>query len=372
MMASGRKCYSFENVKYMEKLTRCAIHMDQGASYNPEYLATRDMSLYPSRTAQVIRAVWLGELEATRRGAQIAHASILSGQGERWQNFGEEASDFLHCAILGRELFAKKGFPCGASKESLALAESPGRKELWERSIGIDPDGDCLLFVDDASFEYTDGAPAGLGGFLGRHCVKVRGINFGATGFALLAHGFVDEGFARLSALIDELNRSGAKKVVTASGQATYALTKLACELGISRGFEVADVLDIADAIDSEGAFLYGGSFYTRFLGASGRLAELSKNTREASVRSSPEFTPLYDADKRVNGINIWGAPIGPEYIYSRGGGGMLEKIRDAALDEIKRSSFSQLIVCEPFAYNTLKTSGFARGRTEYFWNVLK
>jgi hypothetical protein len=372
MTALDRRGYSFENVKYAEKLTKCTLHMDQGASYNPEYLATRDMGLYPSRTAQIIRAVWLDELEAARRGAEIVFASILSGQGERWQNFGEDQNDFLHCVILGRELFSKKGFGPDAPKEALEVGGSGKRQAFWARSVDIDPEGDSVLFVDDASFEYTGDAPARLGKFLNSHGVRIRGLSSGPTGFALMAHGFVDGGIDRLAALVDELNGSGAKKIITVSGQATWSLTSLAEELGISRGFEVVDILDIAGSIESDGAFLYGGSFYARFLGKSNRLAGLSKNSIETPILNSPEFLPLYNADKRLNGINIWERPIGPEYLNLHSSAAMLEKIRGSALNEIRRSSFSQLIVCEPFAFNMLKETGFAGGRMKYFWDVLR
>jgi hypothetical protein len=372
MTALDRKGYSFENAKYAERLTRCALHMDQGASYNPEYLATRDMGLYPSRVAQIIRAVWLGELEAAPRGAEIVFASVLSGQGERWQNFGEDQNDFLHCVILGRELFVKKGLRADVPRESLEVGRSGGREALWARSIDIDPEGDSALFVDDASFEYTGGSPARLGEFLNRRGVRIRKLSFGPTGFSLMAHGFADDGAKRLAALADELNGSGAKKVVTVSGQAAWSLTALADELGVRRNFEVVDILDIAGSIESDRAFLYGGSFYARFLGKANRLTGLSKNSRETPISNSPEFLPLYNADKRLNGVNIWERPIGAEYLNLHSGAAMLEKIRDSALNEIRRSSFSQLIVCEPFAFNALREMGFAKGRMEYFWDVLK
>jgi hypothetical protein len=372
MTAPDRRGYSFENAKYAEKLTRCALHMDQGISYNPEYLATRDMGLYPSRVAQIIRAVWLGELAAAPRGAAMVFASILSGQGERWQSFGEDQDDFLHCVILGRELFSKKGFGPGVPKEALEAGESGDREALWARSIEVDPGGDSVLFVDDASFEYTGNAPAGLGEFLNGHGVGIRGFHSGSTGFALMAHGFADDGIGRLTALVGELNGSGAKKIITVSGQAVWSLTVLTRELGISRDFDVVDILDMADSIESDRAFLYGGSFYARFLDRSNLLASLSKNSVETPIPNSPEFLPLYNADKRLNGINIWERPIGSEYLNLHSDAAMLEKIRDSALNEINRSSCSQLIVCEPFAYNMLRETGFAGARTEYFWDVLR
>jgi hypothetical protein len=369
MSAVGVRSFSLENEKYREKLTRQAIHMDQGVCYNPEYLATRSMSMYPSRVAQIVRAVLLGELAPSARGAEIVFGSILSAQGERWQNFSEDQSDFLHCAILGRELFVNGGFPGVRSKGDLEIPSRPERENLWAESIEV-RGGDCFLFVDDASFEYTGKAPKKLGSFLRSAGVSLRGYSSSSTGFALFAHGLVDDGIARLRDLVDELGATGASKILTVSGQATYALTTLADELGISRSFDVVDVLDVAGSIETQKAYVYGGSFYTRYLRKSARLAELTRNSYERPVPNSPEFLPLYDADRRINGLNLWGSPIAPEYVNKHTPGGVLEKIRDAACDEIARSAASRLVICEPFAYNELSRIGRLKG-AEYFWSLL-
>ncbi|MDR1136753.1 MAG: hypothetical protein LBK91_00395, partial [Synergistaceae bacterium] len=229
------KNYSFDNEDFGAALTKQAIHMDQGTCYNPEYLAVRQVSLYPSRVAQIIRAVYLGELKASRRGAEIVFSSILSGQGERWQNFSEPESDFLHCLILGRELFAERGLSPIAHGESLDVKASPGRDAFWKESITLRPDGDCHLFIDDASFEYTGGAPSKLGKFLEKKGVKVSGYSSSSTGFAPLAHGFVGEGIKLLSDLVERLKATKARKVMTVSGQGKYALTVLTDIFGIRR-----------------------------------------------------------------------------------------------------------------------------------------
>lgn len=100
---------SLENPEIIDILNHQVIHMDQGITYTPEYLATRKMSNYPSRTAQIIRSVYLGELDASEYGAEMVFSPILSGQGERWQNFGEKPEGYLLSVMLGRELFYNKG-----------------------------------------------------------------------------------------------------------------------------------------------------------------------------------------------------------------------------------------------------------------------
>jgi hypothetical protein len=367
----ARGSFSFEREKYAEKLKKQTIHMDQGVCYNPEYLATRLMSLYPSRAAQIARAVLLGEMEASERGAEIVFTSILSGQGERWQNFAEDRNDFLHCMILAREIFVKKGYSCVKDAKELEIPENPDRRSLWDSAVKTEKDGEYFLFIDDASFEYTGNSPKKLGEFLRRKGVSVRGYLTSGTGFALLAHGLVDEGVERLRSLIEELGSYETKKVITVSGQAAYCLTVLAEELGIPRDFEVTDILDIASGIETRKAHIYGGSFYARFLGKSGRIEELSKNSHEILVPNTPEFRPLYDADRRLNGVNIWEAPLSPEYVNRHTDRVILDRIRDAALCEITRSSFGQLVVCEPFAYDCLREIGCASGKSVYFWDLM-
>ncbi|MDR1650433.1 MAG: hypothetical protein LBR87_01445 [Synergistaceae bacterium] len=366
-----RENFSFGCEKYAEKLKKQAIHMDQGVCYNPEYLATRLTSLYPSRAAQIALAVLRGGLEPSERGAEIIFTSILSGQGERWQNFGEERNDFLHCMILARELFVKSGFSRVKSAEELEIPKSPDRRDLWDDAIKIERGADCFLFVDDASFEYTGTSPQKLGGFLRRKGISLRGWLTSGTGFALMAHGFAGEGADRLRSLIEELASQGAERVVTVSGQAAYCLTVLADDLGIQRGFDVTDVLDAASGIETQRAHIYGGSFYTRFLGKSRRIEALSRNTREIPIPNAPEFRPLYDADRRLNGVGVWESPISSEYVNRHTDRDILDKIRGAALKEITFTPYDQLVICEPFAYSELRRIGYGAGKLAYFWDLL-
>ena len=69
--------FSLDNKIFADILKHQAVHMDQAVCYCPEYLATRDMCYYPSRVAQIIRAVWLGELEPSQFGADLVFSSLL-------------------------------------------------------------------------------------------------------------------------------------------------------------------------------------------------------------------------------------------------------------------------------------------------------
>jgi hypothetical protein len=149
------------------------------------------------------------------------------------------------------------------------------------------------------------------------------------------------------------------------------AETVLAAEFGIARGFDVVDILDLASGIDAHRAYLYGGSFYTRYLGRAGRLAELSPNAHEAPVSCAPEFSPLFEAGTRLNGLNVWTPPIAAEFLNRSTDAETLSRIRENALAELCRSSFSQLVVCEPFAWRALSEIPAVARKLVYFWDIL-
>jgi len=363
--------YSFENELYRDKLTRQVVHMDQGACYAPEYLATRHMHNYPSRVTQIIRAVLLDELDASSYGADIVFRSILSGQGERWQNFGEDPNDYILCMLLGRELFVKKGLSRSIAGQAYDVPEPKGCREAWERALPLQQDGEYCLALDDATFAYVADVAPKLGEFFIRHKMALSGMMRFVSGFAAMAHGCLEEGKAQLACAIEELNGMGKQKVLTVSGATYWALTTLADVLGIAKNFEVVDILDLASAMDTQRAYIYGGSFYTRYLKKGQQLMRLTENTVEKPMLNTPEFEPLYDADKRINAITLFGAPVCPEYMNTHTQTVVLESIREAAFNTMGQASFEQLVVCDPFSYNEIAKSNFASGKLKYFLEVL-
>lgn len=147
---------SFETPDIMDILNHQVIHMDQAVTYCPEYLVTGKMRNYPSRTAQIIRAVYLGELEDSKENADLAFAPILSGQGERWQNFGEKPEGYLLSVILGREMFLKKGYhtqDAEALKEKVEKNDghylncSKEEEEEWKKVLPLSKNSRTGLFA---------------------------------------------------------------------------------------------------------------------------------------------------------------------------------------------------------------------------------
>jgi hypothetical protein len=322
---------------YRFQVDKQLVHMDQGACYCPEYLATRAQCHYPSRVAQVARAVWLGQLPASEYGADMVFSSILSGQGERWQNFGEDQNDYLLCMMLFREMFVNKKFKSDAVnllhdvvKENSGHIMKVSQKEcdLWKESLPLADDSTTCLFVDDATFACTSHCAYDLGVFLKSRGITVQpqfGPFFG--GFEYFATGLIDEGYQHLLDLVQTLQKNGVRKVITLSGQSQYLLTTLCDKLGIRHELHVESALSLCDSLDVTKGYIYGGSFFTRYLRMEGTLNQLSSAPVEHPVANSWEFVPLIQGENRVNKVTIWQAPVSAEYISFGAQPGILDKI---------------------------------------------
>lgn len=366
---------------YRFQVDRQSVHMDQGACYCPEYLATRAMCHYPSRVAQIARAVWLGQLPPSEYGADIVFSSILSGQGERWQNFGEDQNDYLLCMMLFRELFVNQNFKPDAvaslhdtvkKNDGHIIKAGESAYELWKEAVPVADDSTTCLFVDDATFAFTSRCAYDLGVFLKSRGIAVRpqfGPFFG--GFEYFAAGLIDEGYRHLSGLVQALQEKGVRRVITLSGQSQYLLTTLCDKLGIRHDLHVESILSLCGSLAVNKGYLYGGSFFTRYLRMDGLLNRLSGVPGERDVPNSWEFVPLVQGGKRTNRVTIWQAPVSAEYVPFGAQQEILEKIYEAGVEEIHRASHRQLVVCDPYAYDALVKHG-CTDHLVYFTSILK
>lgn len=371
--------FSLDNKIFADILKHQAVHMDQAVCYCPEYLATRDMCYYPSRVAQIIRAVWLGELEPSQFGADLVFSSLLSGLGERWQNFGESPNGYLFSQILGRELFLKHGFYREDADKLLETIASQGdhilpidahERQLWKEAIPVEEDSNICLFVDDATYAFCSSSAIHLGDFLNSLDIQVHediGPYFG--GFEYFAMGLVDKGIAHFQKLIDQLEEKGIRRVITLTGQSHFLLTTLCEAVGISHELEIINILELATEITASKVYLYGGSFYTRFLGMSDLLNELTENQEEKPIHNSCEFLPFVEGDKRVNTVTMWGMPVCSEFILGTGDDKLLSSIGAMAVTDIKKAGGKEIIVCDPHAYFKLHRLG---NTAQYYLDYLR
>lgn len=379
---------SLENPDVMDIINHQVIHMDQGITYTPEYIATRQMRHYPSRTAQIIRSVYNGELAASQYGADTVFASILSGQGERWQNFGENPNGYILTVMLGRELFYKKGFykeEVDALKETIAkndgfLPKDQESIDAWAQALPMNKESRTGLLLDEATFAYAAGSREKLGTFLKK---KNMIASFGPyfTGFDYLANGCIDEGTAVMEKLLAGWKEQGITTMITLTGQSQYMFTVLLPYLGLETDIEFISILDLAERFDAENAYIYGGSYLTRYVRKDGALNNLLVNTEEEHLLSAPEFLPELCADKRRNVVGIWTPPLCAEYntlAHSTDSEkaadqkALEEQIYADSLAAIKEASFGTLLVCDPFAYKALQEHGYPKGKMVYYLDVIR
>lgn len=376
------RTFSFQNPEIMDILNHQVIHMDQGVTYCPEYKVTRAMRHYPSRTAQIIRSVLLKELPASEYGADTVFAPILSGQGERWQNFGEDQNGYLLTLLLGRELFLQEGFRKEEAEALKARVEqnkglyfpfSEEEKKEWETELPVTEGSRTGLLLDEATAVYVGKTKEKIGTFLKNKGIEIA-PDFGPyfTGFDYLAAGLIDEGIAVIQKLLDTWKEENITKMITLSGQSQYVFTVLLPYLGLETEIEFISILDLAEKMEAQNAYLYGGSFFTRYLRKDKLQNQLLSNTCETPILNCPEFLPEVEGDKRKNVVGIWTPPLCAEYDTVGTLEGMEEKIYQDSLGVIKETSFKKLVVCDPYAYYTLLEHGYSKKELIYFTEILK
>ena len=372
--------FSFENRLYMEKLNHQAIHMDQGITYSPEYRATRKVRNYPSRIAQISRAIHLNELDASDNSSNLIFSPILSGLGERWQNFGEDQNDNTLCLILSREMMVKKGFrqnEINELKENIKNNDNHITKVLetsqtrWNEAIKTDENSKTFLLLDDATFNYTSEFAQNIGTLLNNRKIVVKNnIQSCFVGFEYFAAGLVEEGEDHLRNLINYLKLNKINKVITLTGQSQYVLTTLCEALNIDHNIEVVSILDIVENVETRKSYVYGGSFYTRLLKKSDRLNEIAKNNSEEIVKNSWEFTPLLVSDNRLNKVTMWEMPLCAEYENSFGNKELERKIYNITLKDMSKIDYKNIVVFDPYVYNYLKNNNYNMKKVQYFASV--
>jgi hypothetical protein len=352
--------------KYEDKLNRQVIHMDQGVAYSPEFRATFQMTDYPSRKMQIARAIFKGELEASPYSAEILNLSILSRQGERWQNFGEDQEDYTDCLILAREMLVKKGLNQEIQQELADLLKqnnghlfpiSSSVIQTWQQFIPTSKSSKRYLLLDDASCALVPESASAVGRILETAEVScVPDISPRFLGWEYFAYGMIEQGLEHVRTMVEEFQQKGINELVVLTGQAEYLWRAYLPKLGVHHGFRVTKLMDLENRIQvPEQSFVYAGSFLTRYLMMGEVLSRAIPNSREQVLPRSEEFIQTYLADKRVNDINIWQKPLCAEFVLFGLEEVIKENIFEDAYADISRAPHKNLVVFEPFAYALLK-----------------
>lgn len=165
---------------------------------------------------------------------------------------------------------------------------------------------------------------------------------------------------------------AGINKVITLCGQSQYLFTSLLPYLDIETEIQFVSILDLAESFEAANAYIYGGSYFTRYLRKESVLNGLLVNTIEEPLLSAPEFLPELQADKRRNMVGIWTPPLAAEYHPVGLQEGMADKIYENSLNTIGNTAFKTLIVCDPFAWKVLQEKEYPASKMVYFTDILK
>jgi hypothetical protein len=371
--------FSYDN--YEPKLIRQMIHLDQGLAFNPEFRSSRAMKDYPSRKFQLAFSANKNFIKKSEEISNVLFCSILSRQGERWQNFGEDPEDLTDVMLLCRESFVKDGFGKNIIKDfKETLNKNNGHifpvngdaLDLFKNAVETDKNSSTYLALDDATCNFCGDSASGLASGLKSKGVsvmdKIEPVFFGWEYFV---YGLIDEGIEYLSKLMKNLKDGGVKKIITLSGQTHYLFTVFAKKLSVEVPFEVDFILNEFKDFDIDvPSYFYAGSFLLRYLLLGDKLNSLSANAREIPAPDCPEFFPLLDADKRVNVLNIWQKPLTAEYSLFGFPEDIKKDILKDALEDIERSGAEQIIVFEPYSFDLLKKMA-PRKKVIYFLSLV-
>ncbi len=353
--------YKLDN--YLDALNKQVISMDQGLCYNPEFRASKKMHDYPSRKAQIIRSLYTGELEANEYNAEIIYKSILSRQGERWQNFGESSEDYTDALILGRNLIAESGVIDKKISGLLdRIDENNGHLinidkinlSKYLAHLPTKKDADLYLFIDDQTLKYVPDSLDNLASFFKNKKMFFKNdIMSHFPGWEYFAYGLIERGREHLKKMVSELNAENIKTVITLTGQSQYILEKLTHKLGIKREFEVVNILELINELETEeDVFLYGGSFYSRYLDYGDKINSLLSSGDRNS--NSLENYPLYKSGPRINEVNIWEMPLRAEYELFFFPEEIANYIYNDSLNNIEKGIQDKIVIFDPYPFHEL------------------
>jgi hypothetical protein len=345
-------------------MDRQAIHMDQGLAWCPEFRATRSMADYPSRKAQLVRALHLGQIRPSARAAEILFHSILSFQGERWQVFNEPPADWTLLVILGRQALVKAGFGTGPAEEVLRRARAAeadpaaddpaaaaARSPLALRTVA---GGTDWLYVDEACAASAAPSADRLGAFLGRAGIRlgweVRPVT---CLWELFVYGAIEEGAARGRALVAELEARGVRRIAALEGSAVWFWRFFLPEIGVRHGFPVVDVLETAEKLEAGArTFLAAGSFRARALGQAALVNR------------------LVEPEKRTNTVTTWQRPICAEHELVGFPSHTERLILEDALEEIRAGGCERIVAFDAHSHWKLRAAGIPE-QVAYFTELI-
>ncbi len=363
--------YTLEN--YEEKLRHQVVHMDQAVCYCPEFRATKMMNQYPSRRLQLARAIWLDQLKVSDYSGAINFESILSRQGERWQNFGECPEDCTDATILVRQMLLEKGYQSPATEKFQEALKDKKFETRTKWDLPMDTESNMAILLDLHTAYCGVSCEASMKQYCEQADLKfVNEAQVEFIGFEYFAYGLVEEGKKHLDELVEKFNQLQVEKVVVLSAEAAYMLTTFIKKLDIVANFEVVYFVDMLAPMQlKEKTYVYAGSFNLRYLRNADTLNTLVPSEDETQIPTSQEFIPLLKGNGRVNKLTIWQKPVSAEYTLYAENPSLYHAIAEDAIEDIIEAEAKKILVFEPTAYEILKDK-FGEKKVEYYLNALK
>ncbi|MCC8023872.1 MAG: hypothetical protein LIP16_00985 [Clostridium sp.] len=358
--------------QYEDQLNHQVIHMDQAVCYCPEFRATKMMHHYPSRRLQLARAVYKGETALTDYIGRINFASILSRQGERWQNFRESPEDCTDVTILCREMLLKKGYRSMGTEAFKQAFENGLTKAAVTWDLPVDRTSKKGVLLDLETARNAKEGESRLKAYLDKQEIAfVNQAGAELAGFEFFAYGLVEEGTRHLKELIDRYADMNIEELYVLSAQAAYMFTVFAAKLGLEVPFQVVYLPEQLEVIDcEERTYVYAGSFNLRYLMNGEMLNRLVPGESTVQEPYSQEFTPFLKGNKRINQLTIWQKPVCAEYQLHHRDEKLQLAIEDDACADIERSGADTILVFEPAALPVLRRR-FSRKNVVYYLEML-
>jgi len=351
--------------QHAEVLERCTICHDQCAFSCPVFTEDRRTTVYPSRKAQVARAVLHGELPLNQETARLFYQCTSCRLCRRWCVYLKERQDLAPALRAARAEAVARGvvLPEVAALAARTQAEGTpwgnvdGRRNELAKEAPRTGREEVLIFADAATLAQGWEAVRAFFALARAAQVAVRLSKSLLTGFELADIGLADAARAlrteTAAELVDWFRSPGAGPVVTLNPQVAYALTTWYGEEGTP----------LPGPVTTAGAFLAGlmKKGRLRFNLAPGPVVfqDSAYQVRYLEDADSPRallgaaFNDVCEANPSQAEAN----PAAPEGLAAALAPAVPKGMAVRRLAELRDTGARLIITADPYSYHALKAA---------------
>jgi Fe-S oxidoreductase len=348
--------------KHSEVLERCTICHDQCAFSCPVFAEDRRTTVYPSRKAQVARAVVRGELPFDEETARLFYQCTSCRLCWRWCVYLRDRKDLVPALRAARteavargvvlaevaslaERTRKEGTPWGnlAARHAELAKEAPraGREEV-------------LLFADAASLALNPEAFAAFFTLARAAGLTVRLSESLLTGFELADIGLVNMAKAERTRSQAELTAwfrlPEAGPVVTLNPQVAYAFNHWYREEGVALPGEVQTQSAFFARLVETGRLRFKVSSRAAVLQDSAYQARYLEDSKTPRLALGAAFSDLREAVPSGAEAN----PAAPEGLAPELSPQVKGRMPNRRLRELLETGARQIVTLDPYSYHAL------------------